>query len=499
MRRWRRPFPAEFAVAAVAALLLTACRPDPEAVADDVASSTLRVGVARMMSNPGNGLRQLAQNITVELLADFTEEGRLRPWLARDWAVSADGLGLTVNLPPDVKLHDGSALTAAVVVKALQTTLPDTMGPAFEDVDAVTATSEHQVVVRFRHPSPFLLDSLEAPIQKPGAPLVGTGPFVVSDPNSPTEFRANAAYHLGRPKIDRIVVESFPSVRAAWAELLRGRLDMLYEVGIDALDSLETSTSISTFTFTRHYQHIVVLNTRAEVFRSKDARRAVNMGIDREGLVREALNGHGVVSSGPVWPYHYAFRADFPKFEFNSAAAAKAARAGSGSAGGLRFTCLIPPDAVNERIGLVMKRQLAGAGIEMTLKESTQDEVYQSLKAGRFDAALIEGVSAPTLLRPYQLWHSNGAANAGGLGSAVIDEAFDRVRRSKSDEEYKQRIAELQQTFIDDPPGIFLAWSERARAVSKRFAVPTPEPVRDIVRTIRLWTPVTIEQRTSPD
>ena len=43
-------------------------------------------------------------------------------------------------------------------------------------------------------------------------------------------------------------LQTFPSVRAAWAELLRGQLDMLNEVGIDALDSLETSTSVSVFT-----------------------------------------------------------------------------------------------------------------------------------------------------------------------------------------------------------------------------------------------------------
>jgi len=483
-------------VAAVAGILLTACKPAPETVVQGAASSTLRVGVGRVATNPNNGLRQLAQNMTVELLANFTEDGRLRPWLARDWNVSPDGLGLTINLTPGVKLHDGSALTAALVVNALQATLPATMGQAYEDVDSVTATGENQVLVRFRSPSPFLLDSLEAPIRKPGAPLVGTGPYVVSEGSNLSELRANPDYYLGPPTIGRIVVESYPSVRAAWAELLRGRLDMLYEVGLDALDSLETSTSVATFTYIRHYQHLVALNTHGEVFRTSEARRAVNLGIDREALIREALNGHGVLSSGPVWPYHYAFRSDFPRFEFNAAAAAQAARTARGTKG-LRFTCLIPPDAVNERIGLVMKRQLAQAGIEVDLKASTQDEVYESLKSGRFDAALIEGVSGPTLLRPYQLWHSKGAANAGGLGSSVIDTAFDRLRHAKSEDEYRQRVAELQRAFVDDPPAIFLAWSERARAVSTRFAVPAPERGRDILATLRLWKPVSSDSRTS--
>jgi hypothetical protein len=42
---------------------------------------------------------------------------------------------------------------------------------------------------------------------------------------------------------------------------------------------------------------------------------------------------------------------------------------------------------------------------------------------------------------------------------------------------------------VDDPPAIFLAWSERARAISTRFDVPV-EPGRDILSTLRLWRPI---------
>ena len=80
--------------------------------------------------------------------------------------MSSDGVALTVNLVPDAKFHDGTPLTGAVVAQALQATLPDTMGPALEDVDGVSAPNDQQVVVRFRRPSPFILDLLEVPIPK---------------------------------------------------------------------------------------------------------------------------------------------------------------------------------------------------------------------------------------------------------------------------------------------------------------------------------------------
>jgi hypothetical protein len=47
---------------------------------------------------------------------------------------------------------------------------------------------------------------------------------------------------------------------------------------------------------------------------------------------------------------------------------------------------------------------------------------------------------------------------------------------------------------MDDPPAIFLAWSQQSRAVSTRFVVPTPEPGREILSNLRLWTPAADNQ-----
>src|ERR1700704_259808 len=148
-------------MAAAAATLLSACRSQAKSPESASLSTTLRVGVRQLPSSPSEGLRALAQLLTVESLARVMDDGRPQPQLARDWALSADGLALTVNLLPGVKFHDGSLLTAAVVAEALKSTLPSAMGPAFEDVESVSPTSDGQVVIRLRRPSRFLLDALE--------------------------------------------------------------------------------------------------------------------------------------------------------------------------------------------------------------------------------------------------------------------------------------------------------------------------------------------------
>jgi ABC-type transport system substrate-binding protein len=103
------------------------------------------------------------------------------------------------------------------------------------------------------------------------------------------------------------------------------------------------------------------------------------------------------------------------------------------------------------------------------------------------------------LLRPYQFWHSDGVFNPGGLGNASIDAALDRLRDAASDSELGVAAAEVQQTFIDDPPAIFLAWIERARAVSKRFRVVTDPGRPDVLGTMRLWKPAGGQGDASPN
>jgi ABC-type transport system substrate-binding protein len=266
---------------------------------------------------------------------------------------------------------------------------------------------------------------------------------------------------------------------------------MLYEVSPDALASMDKSNSIAVFTYTRRYQYLVALNPQTSALKSAEIRRALNVSVDRDALVRNALNSYGVVSTGPVWPRNWAFHRDLHQRDLDpTSAAALLGRAH------LKFTCLIPPDALFERIALEVKRQLATVGVDMIPEEVSYDELAQRGAKGQYEALLIELISGPTLMRPYLIWHSKGPYNWGRSGTAAIDQALDRLRHSGSDDEVRGAVGALQQAFFDDSPAIFLAWSVRARAVSKRFAVQTEEG-RDILGTMRLWKPTTASQQAS--
>jgi ABC-type transport system substrate-binding protein len=430
------------------------------------------------------GLRQLSGLLSLESLARPGEDGRMQPWLAESWTPRSDGRALIVKLRPNVKFHDGSPLDAAAVAAILPESLRASQAPAAENVESIRATDAQTIEIVFKSPSPFSIEALEALIQKPDK--IGTGPFVV--PKDATELLANKQYYQQPAKIDAIRVSNYPSVRAAWAELMRNNIDWLWEAGPEAVDFMKVSSTISTFTYTRHYQNMMILNSAAPALRSKEVRRALSLGIDRDAVIKNAMNGYGVVSSGPVSPRHWAMAGQPAALPYDPKQAAEILHRAYPQSP-LRFTALVAPDSLDERIALELKRQLAILGVDMNVEEASREEVVRRCGTGQYDAAVLELIEGPTPIRTFMVWRSNGSLNLGHLGHHAVDMALDRIRYAANDDEYRREIIAMQQTFVDDPPAVFLAWSVRARALSKRFIVPPTEPGRDILGTLRLWMP----------
>jgi peptide/nickel transport system substrate-binding protein len=412
----------------------------------------------------------------------YSADGRPEPRLAEDWKRTADGLTWQVKLRPNIRFHDGEPLKAADVRDVLLRDLPEHMGPAYDDIREIVATSTDTLEFHLKRPSTFLLDSLDVPIQKatqPGQPLIGTGPFQVKGrlDGQDVEMAANEAYYAGRPEIDKIILKRYPSIRAAWADMLRDRVDMLYEVGLDAIDLIQPSRNTQLFVFQRPYAYTVILNTRSRVLKDPAIRRGLNAAVDRVNLIQQALQGHGVPAEGAVWPHHWAFSSTARRFEYKPAPLPP-----------IEFTCLFA-ERSHERIALALQQQLQEVGVRLRIEQLPVDAGLDRLNSGNFDAFLIDVANGP-LVRPYLFWHSSGPFNYARYSNHLVDAALTRVQHAADDAEYKAAVAAFQDAVVEDPPAIFLSWSERARAVSTRFEA-AAEPGRDILSTLRSWRPAT--------
>jgi len=460
-----------------------------------------------------NGLQQATLLLSNEGLVLIGRDGRPQPRLAQSWNESSDGLSWTIQLRSNAVFHDGSPVDALAVKNSLERTLSSPardFSPGLLDIVSLETPNPTQVIIHLKNRSAFLLDDLTVAITKRTAngangKSIGTGPYVTSF-TSPTEVIMTAfpAYYRGVPKIDRVVWKSYPTARTSWAAMMRGEADFLYEVSPDALDFMRDEASVKEFSFLRNYVHAVIFNSRRPIFKDSRVRRALNYAIDRATIVQQVFKGHGIPANTPTWPQHWAYDSELRSFEYDPARASALLdacnlrveqRGQNGPPGRLHFTLLFATNfALWERMALVIQRNLSQIGVDMQLETLSIDDFNRRIPAGDFDAVLTDLVAGNAASRPYFYWYSTSKQNPWGYQNSAVDQALDHLRYAKDDDDTRVAFREFQTQMIGDPPGVFLAFGEITRAVSRRFD-PVSPPGGDIFRTISEWrlaeTPVT--------
>jgi peptide/nickel transport system substrate-binding protein len=493
-----RIFALSWVVVAAAGVCASGCA-RPETASPAQATMRIGLGVPKK-AGAGTGMGYVVDAMTTEPWVILSADGRPSERLARSWNWDADGRILRLEIRKDVKFHDGTPLTARIAADAMREMLaaPENANTAsFKAVRSVEVGGDDTVILHLSEPNSFLLSDLSfvSVTLKKNQHQIGTGPFVVAGRDEQhAELRAFAQYYRGRPALDAIDLNSYPTQRNAWAALMRGDVDMLYDVSREAMDFVKAETTVKTYSFLRPYYNVLVFNVRHPALKHAEVRRALNEAVDKQTLVQDALRGRGRPADGPLVPEYWAYSPPAHPFMFNPEAAT-ARLEGAGFKvrpvpGGrmpsrFAFNCLIFADDPRfERTAVLVQKQLANVGVDMTLVPLPQNELVARLRRGDFDAFLFE-MAGRALNWAYLFWHSsdNGLFDSGYRST---DAALDRIRLARSEEEIRSGVADFFQILHDDPPAVFLTWGETTRAVSRNFDV-AAESGRDIVPAAGNW------------
>jgi MarR-like DNA-binding transcriptional regulator SgrR of sgrS sRNA len=232
--------------------------------------------------------------LTHETLVRVPQGGPVEPALARSWASAADGREWTLTLAPDVRFHDGAAVTAADAVRSLRRFLrsaspaaarwAETLsgGAAFragttEDLPGLAAPDAVRVVLRQVAPTQAPLAPLAAAAAAvTGASGAGAGPFVPGA-RSPRrlELAAFAGHVRGRPYLDRVSVVELPDDDAE-AALDSGRVQVALQGGGTAPPAAMV---------------LLLLDPTRPAFASPAARAAALASVDARQLVEHLVPG----------------------------------------------------------------------------------------------------------------------------------------------------------------------------------------------------------------
>ena len=318
---------------AALALLASACASDGGGTdrADDVAATstasngaaadgaiTIALGSEPTTLDPqltdDGGERAVNDNV-YETLVARTSDGTLVPGLATELPTQVDDTTWEVSLNEGVTFHNGEPFDADSVVASINRVLdPELNSEQLSFLSTITgaeAVDETTVHVFTDGTDPVLPARLywlkmvptEASAEEGFASQpVGTGPyrFVEWTQGESITLEANPDYWGEVPSIERVTYRFLPEDATRLAALSAGEVDLITNLLPENIDRAPRSASVSGL------EHpMMILHTNDGPTADVRVRRAINLAIDKEGIVEELFQGHGVVDDcqllSPSW------------------------------------------------------------------------------------------------------------------------------------------------------------------------------------------------------
>ena len=356
---------------------------------------------------------------------------RILPDLAKSWQVSQDGLTYIFLLREGVQFHDGAPLTADDVVASFNHIIFPPSGVIsprrglFDAVREVVATGERTVEFRLKEPSGFFLRALAAGFnvivrkktleennydlrRVPVYP--GTGPFRTKsvEPGVVRRLERNPSYwNATLPYLDGIEVFHLEFGPKTGAACLAHTIDFCW--GIDPV-SEQKAQRIKGLTTARVYPTTywgLWLNFRTKPFDDVRVRRAVNLVLDKPGLIEAVSESVGTERAGWVLPTdphfqeYWAKAREQPGWRSPTAedrAEAKRLMQDAGYAQGLKGLDFVVRDipfqlAWAPMVQDMLKRELK---IESTIRPVASGVWYEEASSGHYDLTIhAYGVTLP--------------------------------------------------------------------------------------------------------
>ncbi len=317
--------------------LLTGCDQDQSAVArsdQPVSGGTLVYATDReptcLDPHVGGDMPQVfvAQQY-LDSLVSMDEEGRIGPWLAKRWEVSADGLAYTFHLRDDVRFTDGTPFDATAVKANLDhmanpKTQSSTAGGYIRQYRSTDVVDAHTAVVHLATPYAAFLEVLAQGflgIQSPTALArprdlncespVGSGPFKVVrwDRQSQVELVRNADYnwapptakHQGPAWLERIVWKFIQEPSVRFASLQAGEVDVIEALPPESHEAARRNPDLALIIAQRPGNPTNgTLNITRAPFNDLKVREAFVRSADVEGALKSVYFNEFPRAGGPL-------------------------------------------------------------------------------------------------------------------------------------------------------------------------------------------------------
>jgi peptide/nickel transport system substrate-binding protein len=491
----------------LAATLLVACLLPTSPLPAATPSSTLVIAknIDDIISlDPGEAYEasggEIITNVYDRLVRFEAEDvSKLVGGVAESWTISEDGKTFTFKLRPGLTFQNGDPVTAEDVAFSLQRVVLLDKTPSFLLTQFGWTKDNVKDLVKAQDPSTFVFtlaadfapslvlnvvsSTIGSVINKKVAMehetdgdlgnawlksnSAASGAYALKSwtPNESVVLEANPSFHLGAPKLARVVVRHVPEAAAQRLLLEKGDIDIARNLTADQLAGLSGNAHVKITSQGSADTFYVALNQSDERLKNPKVREALKWLVDYDGMAGSFLRGQFKVHQSFL---PSAFWSSIPDNPYKlDVAKAKALLAEAGYPDGFK----IEMDAFNSapwtNIAQSIQSTMAEAGVDISILSAEQKQVWTRYRARQHQMLLIQW--SPDYLDP----HSNAETFCRNLDNSADSKArtvawrnswfipelsklTDEASRERDTAKREQDYVALQKAVLADGPYVVM-------------------------------------------
>jgi len=366
----------------------------------------------------------IMSKIGASLVAQDPFTGEYVPYLAESWDISEDGLTWDFTLKKGVKFHDGTPLTAQDYAWSFnRATDPATQSPVTAFMLSYLASAEalddYTLRLNLKSPSFPLMSSLSeiaycSPLPQAAVEELGdqfgrqpisvgpwkfkewkTGEKIVLERNPDYNWRP--PFMKGGPYIQTIEYRFLPEYATIVAGLEAGELDL---GGIESKD-VQRIQDINKFQIIESVRAgmnpYIQINASKPPFDDLRVRKAFNLAVDRQTLIKVVTLGRAVEQRGPVTPATSGYWPGIEEIGYGydlAQAQALMAEAGyvAGSDGilekdGQPLELALQTSPTNVKVTEILQQQYKALGVDLEIEQLESSTLVGNVLGGEYQIA----------------------------------------------------------------------------------------------------------------
>lgn len=258
-------------------------------------------------------------------------DGTLIPDLAESYEMSKDGLSYTFILKDKIYFHDGEPVTVDDIVFTIDTIKdPILKSPKKGNWDGVNVEVLDKKTIKFTLKQPYTTFLKNATLgimpqhvwsvshvelNEANIDPIGSGPYEVSSVSKDSSgiiskyvLSSFKKFTLSRPYINNITLRFYPNEEKLIEGLTGGEVDQISSITSANAEILKNKKYNVVSSPLPRVFGLFFNQSEAQIFTDKNIIKAIDQAIDKDQIVREVLNGYGVVIDDPIPPNMTAYQ-----------------------------------------------------------------------------------------------------------------------------------------------------------------------------------------------